>query len=165
MSESERIQTMSESAFGWYFTGISDGEACFHVQRYLSKTKQGPIPRFNARFRIVLRGDDAPALESIARRIGCGRTYRSDYSRRTSTIRGNPQIEWVVIRASELAEKIVPHFEAFPLQTKKARDFGVWKQIVSLLCSKGRTYRPGEIEALQGLMDRLRCGRQYRKIG
>ena len=74
---------------------------------------------------------------------------------------------WEVRRPEDLITKIIPHFQSFPLQSKKGRDYVVWKKIVlfvaeELLGKKGRLRRfPEKVDEVQRLCANLRTGRSF----
>jgi hypothetical protein len=172
MSEAHSIATMSEVEFGWYLTGLADGEASFLFWNH------GPVrPNFRGTMVIELRDDDAAGLVAIRDRTGVGTLWPN---RSPSLLaRGNPTLRWTVSTLPELVGTIVPHFDRFPLQFKKAADFGIWRQCVTLLhasslrpqCGGKSTSRfgPGasrmsdeEIALLIELSGALKAGRKYK---
>lgn len=128
MNDSHSILSLSDEAFGWFVTGFADGEGCFALTKQLPSRAQR-FSSWRAFFNIALRDDDAPGLEAVAARMGCGRV---EYKKPRHG-KQNPVVTWGVFKASELAQIIVPHFEKFPLQMKKARDFAIWKQAIPIL--------------------------------
>ncbi len=140
---------MSNEAFGWYLSGLTDGEGCFHVRadyrhnraedpRRKPGYKKSMRPAFRAMFNISMRDDETIGLTAIRNRLGVGRLYADAAASRRGG--GNPQIKWEVSRFSELTEIVVPHFDAFPLVLKKSRDFVIWRKCVVLITES--TKRP-----------------------
>lgn len=107
-------------AFGHYISGFVDGEGTFGL-----RLQQSP----KARFVIALRADDHGIIKDIHAYFGCG-VIRSRFRCNKSS---KPQMEYVVNRAEDLMLTIVSHFERYCLRAKKARDFAIWKQGVSLI--------------------------------
>jgi hypothetical protein len=59
-------------AFGYWFSGLVDGEGCFSI----AKTPWG----FRCEFIIKLRADDLPMLEEIQTELGIGRINAGEHS-------------------------------------------------------------------------------------
>jgi hypothetical protein len=128
MSKIHSILSMSDEAFGWYFTGLVDGEGSFILAGKADRNKKHQY--WTASLKITLRADETAHLCAIAERLGCGSLYK--YRRPCGGI-GNPYTSWEVFRREPLATIIVPHFLRFPLQLKKAKDFAAWMPCVTLI--------------------------------
>src|ERR1700722_13599943 len=113
-------------AFGYWFSGFFDGEGCFYFQN-----TAGGVRTVVLKIRVVQRGDDRGALEYIQKQIGCGRIvdnqYRSEKYRSTK-----PWSDFCITRIADLAEVVVPLFDRYPLHTKKAQEFSLWRSAVGL---------------------------------
>jgi hypothetical protein len=119
--------------FGNWLSGFVDGEGCFRLVSFGIRKKPSLIAAGAAEFIINLRLDDMAVLEKIHAYFGCGQV-RVNLNRRPSMRRNTkPQGRFVVSTVRDHARVIVPHFEQFPLQAKKARDFAIWKEAVALL--------------------------------
>ena len=106
----------------WLVTGFIDGEGCFTM--FVRKDKQvrehqvTTYFRWETRLAITLRGDDIKMLELIKGYFGCGYitlTYPPKALRLG-------QAFYYVCNVYELTEKIIAHFEQYPLQSKKKND-------------------------------------------
>jgi hypothetical protein len=169
-----RIATMSDEAFGWYLTGLSDGEACFHFREVKRPDRR---PWFQGLFTISMRDDEGAGLAAIRDRMNCG-ALRPDHSP-SRLGKGNPLLRWEVNRIADLATVVVPHFDRFPLQLKKRRDFVVWRRCIVLLHESTLRTRVGktptetklgergsrlpdrQVELLLSLIEELKAGRKY----
>ena len=54
----------------------------------------------------------------------------------------------IIIKLSEIVEKVIPHFETYPLLTKKYADFSLFRQIVLILNQESRLSEQGFIKVL-----------------
>jgi hypothetical protein len=160
---------IDRTAFGHWFTGFADGESCFTIFKYKARLRRGSsrheINR-KATFAICLRADDADILLRIQSFFGCGDICHS----RQSYLRGqmNPWVRWSVRKIGDLANIVIPHFEKFPLRTKKARDFEIWKQGVAIMMEvRTRTVRgpyrwlPNDDVRFDSLIAALKQGHVY----
>ena len=77
--------------------------------------------RISAAFNVSQK-DPAP-LELFRDTLGCGAIRRA----------GNGGWYWEVNRLAELADRVVPFFDRFPLLGTKARDFELFRRAVALL--------------------------------
>jgi LAGLIDADG endonuclease len=78
---------------------------------------------------------------------------------------GNGGWYWEVNRLSDLARRIVPFFDRFPIVGQKAEDYRQWRSAVLLLCS-GRLNDQDYVKVL-ALRERMNRGgkRRYRMDG
>lgn len=129
---------------GHHIAGFIDGEACFQ----LGRRKNGS---YFATFTIALRDDDEPWLREI--REACG-GIGCFYRQHPASSIGRPQVVWqVTARRDCLA--LLAILDRYPLRSKKARDYDVWRSGVlawaqrdyprlldlSVLIREGRRYQ------------------------
>src|SRR5215467_3440298 len=108
-------------AFGHWLSGFTDGEGCFYA---------GCDGRYRrAFFTLALRLDDRPILELTRSFLACGSFHLREPRKPTHA----PALIFAVRDIHSLWNKIVPHFERYPLRAKKANDFLIWKQAVIIL--------------------------------
>lgn len=166
MSDVHPITLLSDEAFGWYVSGLVDGEACFDLRLQQIRSCTGKLcPVWYARFAIEMRADETPGLQAIARRMGCGHVRMRNRHPTPTNGYVNPQVGWKVDVVPDLAGIIVPHFERFPLQMKKANDFAIWKLAVRRLAGirrKGdRRATPEDRAYIAALREQLSAGKRY----
>ena len=100
----------------WFVTGLVEGEGCFAVSFTLrKKLKLGIETRPS--FSISLNERDLPLIQSIHAYFGCGAVR---FSKADSTYKFESRA------ISDLMKTIIPHFEKFPLQGSKAKDFDIF---------------------------------------
>ena len=106
----------------WYITGLIDGEGSFNVT--ISKASNRSIGYIiTLSFEIALLSKDIKLLESLRDYFKIGSIY--DHV-------GNMK-RYKVSSVKNLTSIILPHFDKYPLTTKKRSDFEVFKRIVVLL--------------------------------
>lgn len=172
MVEPHSIELLPDEAFGWYLTGLTDGEGCFQF-RLEPDPRQPTWRHWRSEFSIAMREDERPHLEAVVRRVGCGRLYLA--KRRKPVGNDKPAVRWQVAEAESLASVIVPHFDRFPLQFKKAADFVIWRKAIMLFAegmrrkrfhrgNRGAHSRFSEEEHVYfaSLADQLQTGRRYK---
>ncbi len=148
--------SLNREAFGYWLSGFSDGESCFQLRW---STHHSPV----AIFVLALRKDDSAILETIQSFWQCGRLYAGQ---RMLNSKKFFVTMYSIQRINDLASIIVPHFEAKPLQSKKSRDFAIWKEGVALIASRDhrglhRRWAPSEIDQFTLLHDSLRASRPF----
>ena len=116
----------SDAAFCSWFTGFFDGEGCI-VAMTRPCTGRPQYSEFRLQVRIQIREDDAGTIDHILHGVGCGRTAKHKVG---NTINSRPSVSWYCETINDLAEVIVPLFDRFPLHTKKAKEFAIWRPLV-----------------------------------
>lgn len=130
-------------ALGWWFAGLVDGEGCFS------------ITALKAQFIIGLRDDDRPMLERVRADLGGpGKIYCID--RGANDVR-RPMARWNISRRNELLW-LTRFFDFFELQSKKRRDYDVWREaVIDWYCS-------GLPASLEKHIEPLKDARKYQVV-
>ncbi len=129
-----KLDKLNSRNLAEYISGFVDGEGCFSV----SFSKR---PRFivgwetKPSFSVSQNHDRAEVLHLIQKHFNAG-FMRRDFSDRT--------LKYEVRRLDDLIEKVIPHFEKFPLLSGKQKDFLLFKKICLLMKDDHHT-------SLQGL--------------
>src|SRR5262249_22216157 len=76
--------------------------------------------------RIQLRRDDRAMLEFVHTHLGIGRLCDLPANAGNS----KASTSWRCEKISDLAEVLVPLFDAIPLRSKKAGEFAIWRRLV-----------------------------------
>jgi LAGLIDADG endonuclease len=97
----------------WYVTGLTEGEGCFCVS-FAIRAKMRTGLEARPSFSLSLNEKDRWLLEDLQQFFGCGwiRQSRSDRT-----------FKYEARSAAELIDRIVPHFEEYPLRGAKAKSF------------------------------------------
>lgn len=128
-----------EESFGYYLSGFVDGEGSF----ILTLQKQHGREHPRAIFQIILRNDDIEILEQIQQYLNCGKIYFFSRKGRSNSCPYWKTAHYVVYKPDDLYNIVIPHFETYPLRAKKARDFVIWEQGVSLIYSVNKKPQVG----------------------
>lgn len=155
-----------------WVSGFTDGEGCFGIYAYRRGSQANGSPRrpqVSAEFSIQLREDDRAVLEALKAFFGCGRISENsrEKARREGAPNAHDEVSFKVRDIESLVSRVIPHFDAFPLRSKKARDYGAWREGVMLLAQRaklplGLTYSAERAEILErvlGIASRVREGR------
>ena len=141
---------MTDDEFYKWFSGITDGEGCMYA-------RLKPLPSGNTtvycEFKIGLRIDDKPILDSIQQRLNIGMVHRVKAGRGDA----KAQAVFRVIDQDELYNNILPIFSKYRLNSKKQKDFDVWKRIVTICATSDPTKHIAELEPL---VNALKSGRK-----
>ena len=106
-----------------YVSGYADGEGCFTVSispRATLKVGWEVRPSFS----VSQNGDRAEVLYAIQQLLGCG-SIRPDRSDMT--------LKWETRRLEDLLDRVIPHFERYPLLSSKRYDFDRFASICRLM--------------------------------
>lgn len=109
-------------SFGYWFSGFFDGEGCIFL---FHRARGERYAEYRFTIRVHIRDDDADAVAFIYDNLKVGRIARHG-----SNGSANPSISWSCEKINDLAEIIIPLFERYPLHTKKAKEFSIWKPLV-----------------------------------
>ena len=109
-----------------YLSGFADGEGCFCVT--FNKSKRHKFGwDIRPSFSISQNADRAEVLRKFKRYFECG-TIRPDRSDRT--------VKYEVRKISDLLDKVVPHFEEYPLLSEKNREVKTFSAICRKMIRK-----------------------------
>lgn len=116
-----------------YFSGFVDGEGCFSIS-FSKRSKFLVGWETKPSFSVSQNHDRAEVLFLMKKYFGCG-FMRRDFSDRT--------LKYEVRRLEDLLEKVIPHFEKFPLLSAKHDDFLGFKKVCELMKDGRHTTRKG----------------------
>lgn len=106
-----------------YISGFVDGEGCFCVSFQPSRRHRFGW-EVRPSFSVSQNADRAELLPLIQAKWGCG-FIRPDRSDKT--------IKFEVRNVNDLVEKVLPHFEAYPLASSKQKDVERFARICRLI--------------------------------
>nr|QCQ69122.1 LAGLIDADG endonuclease [Powellomyces hirtus] len=100
-----------------------------------------------AAFNIGQHSRDIDLLNKIQGYLGCGRVYQDKTN--------NSRI--VVLKFSDILNRIVPHFNKYPLMNRKQQSFIIWCQVVSMIEKKEHLTKTG-LEKIRLMRENMRLG-------
>ena len=116
-----------------YISGYVDGEGCFTVSiSPRAKLRAGWEVRPS--FSVSQNGDRAEVLYALQAYFGCG-SIRPDRSDRT--------LKWETRRLEDILERVIPHFERWPLMSGKHHDFERFASVCRLMAAGEHRNRLG----------------------
>ncbi|MBI3088908.1 MAG: LAGLIDADG family homing endonuclease [Candidatus Colwellbacteria bacterium] len=116
-----------------YISGYVDGEGCFTVT-FNKRAKARLGWELRPSFSVSQNEDRRQVLDLIREYFGCG-YIRRDYNDRT--------VKYEVRDQNDLALKIIPHFERFPLLSEKRKDFELFRKICEIVTAKSHLKKDG----------------------
>lgn len=114
---------MTSSLDPKWVTGFTDGEGCFAIVIYSREHKKTPAVQFS--FSIGLSERDLNIIKKIKDFFGGG-----FYSVRKN--KGNRDAYYACNGPNIIKEKIISHFEKYPLQTEKKKSYELWKKAIGI---------------------------------
>ena len=106
-----------------YLTGLAEGEGCFCISFSLRKKLNTNI-EVRPSFSISLNMKDVKLLEQIRNILNCGAVRRS---------KKDDCYKYEVRMLNDLNEKVIPHFNTYPLQGAKRSDFEKFAQVCKMM--------------------------------
>lgn len=135
---------LSKRELAQYLSGYVDGEGCFSV----SVTKRPKLRigwEIKPSFAVGQNYDRREVLDVMHRYFACGH-IRRDWHDKT--------LKYEVRKAEDLATKVIPHFQRFPLLSGKQKDFLLFAQICADI-SKGRHHTKAGLRTILRLAYRM----------
>lgn len=122
---------MTRTDVNSYLSGYADGEGCFCVS--LNRSKRHAYGwEIRPSFSVSQNHDRAEILHMYKEKFGCG-SIRPDRSDKT--------LKYEVRSIQDLAEKVIPHFEKYPLLSGKRSVFSRFA-LVCRMMNKGKHLTP-----------------------
>jgi LAGLIDADG endonuclease len=119
-----------------YISGYTDGEGCFTVS-ISPRAKLLAGWEVRPSFSVSQNRDRAEVLHVIQAYFGCG-SIRPDRSDKT--------LKWETRRLDDLVDRVIPHFERYPLLSGKRLDFERFASVCRLARAGAHRTRAGLIE-------------------
>lgn len=143
-------------ADGHWLAGLVDGEGCFHLTTDRTRSVRGRGRRYrvlNFAFTLALRLDDRATLEQARKILGVGNIGVNRRGRGPATSPNAKPLAGLIVQKHDDLRHVVEFFRAYPLRSKKARDFAIWSRALDrfaaaiaatplLSLSKGAIKRP-----------------------
>ena len=122
-----------------YISGYVDGEGCFTVS-ISPRAKLLLGWEVRPSLSVSQNGDRAEVLHAIQAHFGCG-SIRPDRSDKT--------LKWETRRLEDILERVIPHFERYPLLSGKRLDFDRFVAVCRLMATGRHRDRRGLIEIVE----------------
>ena len=122
-----------------YISGYADGEGCFTVS-ISPRAKLLAGWEVRPSFSVSQNGDRAEVLHALQAFFGCG-GIRPDRSDKT--------LKWETRRLEDLLERVVPHFEQYPLLSGKRADFEAFASVCRLMAAGAHRSHAGLVEIVE----------------
>jgi hypothetical protein len=139
--------TLQFSLSPWWVTGFVDGEGSFSI-RIVKKMNKGLGYTIQLVFRVGQLSKDTALINQIKIFFGCGYVQVSTKYNFTTYV------------TSSLVDAftIIDHFNKYPLETQKAKDFKDWEKVAYMLRNKEHYTREGfdKIMSIKQNMNRNR---------
>lgn len=116
----------------FWISGFLNAEGCFHVS--FTKTSHGLFVSPHPSFSVTQPRKSSEILEVLKNHFDCGtiRNSKKDHCKR-----------YEVRSIADLVNKILPHFEKYPLVFRKEEDLKIFKEICLLIHKNHHKNREG----------------------
>ena len=122
-----------------YISGYVDGEGCFTVS-ISPRAKLLAGWEVRPSFSVSQNGDRAEVLHALQAYFGCG-SIRPDRSDKT--------LKWETRRLEDFLDRVIPHFERYPLLSGKRLDFERFAAVCDLQAAGAHRTTAGLIEIVE----------------
>jgi hypothetical protein len=144
-----------EGEWGMWFAGITDGEGSFSI------AKGSPTGHYyQANYSLSLRVDDAQVLYDIQKHLQLGNLYDKAGHTNFQGYTSHPGMTFMVSGLEE-CYRLVQIFDRYPLRSKKALDFAIWKEFVTFKMSVKWKKSSVDRTQEQELYKQLRAAKAY----
>lgn len=134
---------MDKEQFAWYLTGLTDGEGSFYLGVHHYKNSKSR-PCLRTWFVINMNDIELPLIEKIKDYFQCGIiTFHKPYKK------SRRSVEFRVAKISDIINKIIPHFDRYPLIASKLQNYLIWKEIAYELNNKTHHSEEGWIKIVK----------------
>lgn len=114
-------------------TGFTDAEGCFSINATTTATDKLKV---GLQYKVTLLASSEEVLHDLVDYFKAGNVHIDNRSTGTKKY----QVQDLV----SIRERILPHFEEYPLQTSKALDYKDWSKAMDLLTNKGHNQTEGK---------------------
>ncbi len=118
-----KTPALNTNSIGQYLSGYADGEGSFCIS-FSPRPKLRTLLEVRPSFSVSQNGDRQEVLKLFQQRLGCG-TIRKNPSDRT--------FKYEVRSIKDLMEKVIPHFQKYPLLSSKKKDFEKFAVICQMI--------------------------------
>ena len=122
-----------------YISGYVDGEGCFTVT-FSRRTKAKLGWELRPSFSVSQNEDRRQVLDIIREYFGCG-SIRRDFADKT--------LKFEIRDHNDLVSKVIPHFERFPLLSKKQKDLELFRTICAIIHEAKHLEKDGFAEVVK----------------
>lgn len=119
-----RHNTQALNNLANYISGYVDGEGCFCISFSYRPRNIKLGWEIRPSFAVGQNYDRREVLDLMQRYFKCG-FMRRDY--------GDKTLKFEVRRIDDLIEKVIPHFERYPLRSAKQKDFLLFAEICRMI--------------------------------
>lgn len=139
----------------YYVTGLVEGEGSFYVgilPRLLEHVKREVRPSFS----LSQNKENKEIIFLLKEFFDCGSIRPS---------RKDNTLKYEVRSLEDLSERVVPHFEKYPLRGQKRKDFKVFKEIIGLMKKRKHLEKEGLKEIVELVIRMTKNRKRIRSLG
>jgi len=122
-----------------YISGYVDGEGCFTIS-ISPRAKLNVGWEVRPSLSVSQNGDRADVLHAIQAYFGCG-SIRPDRSDKT--------LKWETRRLEDILDRVIPHFESYPLLSGKPLDYERFAAVCTLMATGAHRSRDGLVQIVE----------------
>ena len=131
-----------------WLAGFISGEGSFIVEIIKSSNSKNGF-RINLKFKLTQHSRDELLMKSLIEYFECGNIYKSDQK----------AFDFVVIKFSDINDKIIPFFKKYSIQGVKFKDFNDFCKVAELIKEKRHLTKEG-LEQISKIKAGMNQGRE-----
>jgi hypothetical protein len=146
------LSFLDDMDFCNWLVGFTDGEGLFGLSYFTTSNT------YSCEFGFTYRADDYKIYEYIGERLGLGHLcHHKDHDWiGTGGNTHKPSGGFQIRDSKDLLTVIIPIFDKFPLKSKKALEYPLWRMAVELLTQRMIFKKQNSLETYQEIMEEIR---------
>lgn len=138
--------SIKKSLSPWWISGFVDAEGSFGVSASMKETSM----KTSMQFKITQKSMNKSVLEGIVDYFGVGKVHTDNSFTAT--------LKFQIQDIPSIREKVIPHFDKYPLMSSKYMDYTDWKNAVQIIYDKEHLNQEGQNKILE-IKDRINNSR------
>lgn len=128
-----------EDSFGYWFSGIFDGEGSFmfSMPRGLIGAGKG-TDWYGIRVTLTMRADNSDCVSRIHKTLNVGACYVDRFDRNKQSRNARRQTTWTCGSISEICEVLIPVFDKYSFYSKKIIEYPLWRDAALIIYKNTR---------------------------
>ena len=121
----------------WWVSGFVDAEGSFGISTTINDTSF----KTSLQFKITQKSHNEAVLQELVEYFGSGKVHIDNSTTNT--------LKFQIQDISTIRDKVIPHFDKYPLISSKNLDYNDWKSVLNILSEKSHFSKEGKSKILE----------------